>query len=218
MRPWVCLTVALYVVLMSILAVPLILLLHDPLDPGDDVLEIVGAFYVFFAPVLILAEAVLLLVPVSVSQERPVRKRSVVTSAIIGAIPMAALVVAFVICILYMILGEDGTDPYLTRLNVIGSFSILWVLWGTIFWKTFVNEDPRAFTSSMTSWLLKGSILELVVAIPSHIISRRRDECCAPTITLFGIVMGLSIALMSFGPGVVFLFAKRIQQKRRAGK
>ena len=214
MKPWVWLTVALYVVLMSIIALPLIVLLTD----YGDSLGIIGLFYGYIAPVLILAEAVLLLVPVSVSQERPVRKRSIVTSAIIGAVPMAAMVVGFIICMLYMILGENGSDPYLTRLNVTGSFAILWVLWGTIFWRTFVNGDPMAFTSRLTSWLLKGSILELVVAIPSHIISRRRDECCAPTVTLFGIVMGLSIALMSFGPGVFFLFAKRIQQKRRAVK
>lgn len=68
----------------------------------------------------------------------------------------------------------------------------------------------------MCRWLLRGSILEVIVAIPSHVIARRRDECCAPDFTLVGIIAGLSVALLSFGPGVFFLFAERVRSKRRA--
>jgi len=62
--------------------------------------------------------------------------------------------------------------------------------------------------------LLRGSILELLVAVPSHIIVRQRNECCAPIVTFWGIVTGISVMLLSFGPGVLFLFAARVRRKK----
>jgi hypothetical protein len=41
------------------------------------------------------------------------------------------------------------------------------------------TTPPRCFKRA-TRWLLRGSILELLVAVPSHVIVRRRDDCCAP--------------------------------------
>jgi hypothetical protein len=66
-------------------------------------------------------------------------------------------------------------------------------------------------------WLLRGSILELLIAVPSHVIVRQRDDCCAPFATFWGIVTGISVMLISFGPGVLFLFAARIRRKQRVG-
>jgi hypothetical protein len=59
---------------------------------------------------------------------------------------------------------------------------------------------------------LRGSILELLVAVPSHIVVRHRNDCCAPIGTFWGIVTGISIMLLSFGPGVFFLFVERCQR------
>ena len=64
-------------------------------------------------------------------------------------------------------------------------------------------------------WLLAGSILELLAAVPSHVIVRERDDCSAPAGTFFGICCGISVMLLSFGPGVFFLFARRMDVLRR---
>jgi len=50
------------------------------------------------------------------------------------------------------------------------------------------------------------------VAVPSHIIVRRRGDCCAPIGTFWGIVTGISVMLLCFGPGVFFLFVERCQR------
>ena len=63
-----------------------------------------------------------------------------------------------------------------------------------------------------TRWLLRGSILELLVAVPSHVIVRRRDDCCAPAGTFWGIATGISVMLLCFGPGVFFLFVERCRR------
>ena len=57
----------------------------------------------------------------------------------------------------------------------------------------------------IVNWLLRGSGLELLVAVPSHVWARRPDDCSAPAVTGYGIATGLAIMLLSFGPGVFFL-------------
>jgi hypothetical protein len=52
-----------------------------------------------------------------------------------------------------------------------------------------------AYRGGALSWLLRGSILELLVAVPCHIIVRRRHDCSAPIITSFEIVTGIAIML-----------------------
>ena len=59
-------------------------------------------------------------------------------------------------------------------------------------------------------WLLRGSVLELLVVVPCHVWVRRRDDCSAPGVTAFGLASGIAIMLMSFGPGVLLLFKKRL--------
>jgi hypothetical protein len=56
--------------------------------------------------------------------------------------------------------------------------------------------------------------------VPCHVIVRRRDDCCAPIGTFCGIATGISVTLLCFGPGVYFLFVKRMQQlqPKPAGK
>ncbi len=63
-------------------------------------------------------------------------------------------------------------------------------------------------------WLLRGSILELLVAVPSHIVVRQRGVCCAPAGTFWGITTGLAVMLLAFGPGVFFLYVARCRRLR----
>jgi len=85
---------------------------------------------------------------------------------------------------------------------------------GTGFYHYAKADEAETLVQRTTRWLLRGSILELLVAVPSHIIVRQREECCAPIVSFWGIVTGISVMLLSFGPGVLFLFAARIRQRR----
>jgi hypothetical protein len=100
---------------------------------------------------------------------------------------------------------------------VFGMFTVtlmLWLVWGLVFYLFARNDDPDALVRRTTRWLIRGSILELLVAVPSHIIVRNRSDCCAPFGTFWGITTGLSIMLIAFGPGVFFLFAERFGRLR----
>ena len=207
MKRWVLLTLLLYSLCLSIVVVPLFLAFS-----GDDK-GLLKFFFIWFFPVLLLVQGVLLLVPIAVVHERPIKRRNSILSAVIGAIPMAALALGFFGCTALMIWGEEAVDNYLYDWPALIILAIFWLFWGILFYRNSTVEDPKAFTAYITRWFLRGSILELIVAIPSHIISRQREDCCAPPFTLLGIATGLAIALLSFGPGVFFLFAQRIKAK-----
>jgi hypothetical protein len=95
----------------------------------------------------------------------------------------------------------------------------LWVLWTVVFYR--MNRDSSAMdvVTRQCRHLLKGSILELLIAVPTHIVARMRDYCCAGFWTFLGIAFGVAVMLFSFGPGVFFLFAarwKRLHPNERA--
>jgi len=207
MKIWVALTIVLYLLCISVVVIPLFSILNKELD----VFEI---FYYAFVPILVVAQGVLLLVPVNIVRERPVKRRGIVISAVVIAIPMSILTFALFYAIALMIWGENSVGQYLDGLLGWIALVIFWLVWGAVFIKCYADRNGLSFTSHLTRWLLRGSILELLVAIPSHIISRHRKECCAPDVTLLGMAMGLAVALMSFGPGVFFLFAQRIRNKK----
>ncbi|MCF6299833.1 MAG: hypothetical protein L3J52_01740 [Proteobacteria bacterium] len=206
MKKWAFLTITLYLLCLSILLVPLFLLFSK----GD--WELISWYYIFIVPVLVLVQAVLLLVPIDVTLQRPIARRKIAVSALVTAIPMMLLVFMFCYSVILMLTGEQGEDDYIWFIVGIAVFS--WLMWGWLFYRNYSSDDPGAFTKKITRWLMRGSILELIVAVPSHIISRQREECCAPIFTLIGIATGLAIALLYFGPSIYFLFAKKIKEKK----
>ena len=51
--------------------------------------------------------------------------------------------------------------------------------------------------------------VELLIAVPTHVVARCRDYCCAGLMTFIGLTMGVSVMLFAYGPAVYFLFAER---------
>jgi hypothetical protein len=205
MKRWAAATVALYLLAASLLVIPPVLFLA-----GEDRESIWGVF------LWLLIQAVLLVIPVKVAGERPVARRTVVASGLIGAIPMAILSLAFLYCLLLMFMGEDGVDPLFRPLSTLMGVLGIWVVWGWLLLRGSSPGRPEALTVRITRWLLAGSILELLVAVPAHVLSRQREECCAPGFTLVGFATGLSVATLAFGPAVFFLLVRRVNRKRIA--
>src|SRR6266853_972214 len=107
-----------------------------------------------------------------------------------------------------------ATVDYL--LGIVTVMTTLWLVWAMVFYLFARGDDSNSLVKRTTRWLLRGSILELLVAVPSHIIVRNRNDCCAPMGTFWGITTGLSIMLLCFGPGVFFLFVERCGRLRPA--
>ncbi len=110
-----------------------------------------------------------------------------------------------------------GSETIAVLFGLTLALAICWLVWAVVFYRFARSDDPAALVKRTTRWLLRGSILELLVAVPSHIIVRNRGDCCAPAGTFLGIVTGIAIMLLCFGPGVFFLFVERFGRLQPKG-
>jgi hypothetical protein len=108
---------------------------------------------------------------------------------------------------------ETGPNNF-TSLEVMAVLAGMWLIWTIPFYLYLRNKSD--VVNRVISWLLKGSVLELLIAVPCHVIVRRKEHCCAPVVTSFGIATGVAVMLLSFGPSVLFLYKKRMEGYERA--
>jgi hypothetical protein len=94
------------------------------------------------------------------------------------------------------------------------SLAGLWLIWVFIFGFYTGNREPKTLMSRITRFLIAGSTLELLIAVPAHIIARCRNYCCAGFLTFIGLACGIAVMLFAFGPAVFMLLAKRVQSLR----
>jgi tryptophan-rich sensory protein len=143
------------------------------------------------------------------SQKRLKPRAHIMVSYTVTAMLFALLTFAALSSLGAAVYSDKFLDRFWpTETYVIVAWGILWLLWGIVFFLFFRNSNVA--TSRLVSWLLKGSVLELLIAVPCHVIVRRRDDCSAPVATSFGIATGVAVMLLSFGPGVLLLYKKRL--------
>lgn len=112
-------------------------------------------------------------------------------------------------------LGLSTQSGFPEFVLLLGYVALLWMVWGLFFYRYHrADGDAAAWSRRTLRWLLRGSILELLIAVPCHVVVRQRGDCCAPAATFWGITLGLSVMLMAFGPGVFLLFLDRARQLR----
>jgi len=161
-------------------------------------------------------QALLLFLSVDASRRKLKPRRHVLLSAATAAMLIALLTQAAAYSLLGGIFG-DGEPLWKSLLGdrgrVVALLLALWGFWGILFY-LYAKGEPIVATR-LVGWLMKGSVLELLIAVPSHVIVRRRGDCSAPILSGYGIATGLAIMLLSFGPSVLFLYRKRLEQYRR---
>ena len=158
--------------------------------------------------VFVSGQILLLVLTVDLTQRRLKPRTHIFISAIVSSFFLAILSCLALLSFALALRGDRIDDWAISLLRWVPLAA--WVVWGIVFYR-YTRGRPDAVTRAVT-WLLRGSVLELLIAIPSHVIVRRRDECCAPIGTGIGISAGLAIMFLSFGPSVIFLYQKRIER------
>jgi hypothetical protein len=152
-------------------------------------------------------EVLLLFLSVDTSFRHLKPRAHILVSCTVTAILMALLTAAGVWSLGFGLAGENWGKTYFPTDGIVWGFcGGLWVFWGILFYAYFRNSSTAV--NRLVSWLLKGSVLELLIAVPCHVIVRRRNDCSAPMVTSFGIATGIAIMLLSFGPSVLFLYKR----------
>ena len=165
-----------------------------------------------FCCIILIAEILLLVIPVRIAEKRPKPKRLIWIPVITTAFLFSIIAFGIVLLLATGILGDAVATTMVAWIG-IGFVGMNWLIWSWIFFRFTHNCEPNDLISRLMKWLLRGSIVELLIAIPSHIIARHRGDCCAPTITFWGITTGLVVMVIAFGPGIFFLFIERVKRK-----
>src|SRR6266568_2586410 len=185
-------------IIYALLIFGLILLMVIPLArQGDSLLLPV----VITISVLIVGQTSLIFIPVRIASRRPFTRRTL-WFPLLGSGLLAGILVFGGGMALWEWLEFKGDA---SAWVVVGIAALSWGLWSFIFWRMSANRDPASIGSRLHRWLLAGSVLELLVAVPTHIVVRRRQECCAGIATGMGICAGVAVMLLSFGPSIGFL-------------
>jgi hypothetical protein len=166
---------------------------------------------------LIGGQAILLFLSVDTSQKRLKPRTHLAVSVVAGSMLFALLSFAAISAGGAAVAGDKFFDWFWdTEMEVVWIFLAIWLVWGVLFYLYFRNS--AAVTTRIVSWLLKGSVLELLIAVPCHVWVRRRGDCSAPMATSFGIVKGIAVMLLAFGPSVLLLYKKRLDGYERPSK
>ena len=225
MRNWGLLISGFYVVVLLFVLIPMI----DILTQGafsdffirgsftglSELLSWPGRLLVWPA-LLIVGQALLIFVSVDISFRRLRPARQIALSAATVGLMVALLTVFSIWSIIVAFTGdrllEDLGDPGFIHLFWL-SVGVIWIAWTFVFYFYKANKSRKL--DALVAWMLRGSILELLIVVPCHVIVRQREDCCAPQLTAFGISTGIAVMLFSFGPSVLFLYQKRLKQYRR---
>ena len=176
--------------------------------------------WVLWIPIgaLVSGQILLLFLSVDTNWRRLKPRTHIFVSCVVSGTLVALLTFALVFSLKAGIQGDKFDhieERTISVAQALGFAGFLWLCWGFVFFVYLRNSSE--VVTRIVSWLLRGSVLELLVAVPCHVIVRRRDDCSAPMATSFGIVTGIAVMLLSFGPSVLLLYKKRLEgYERRA--
>jgi len=216
MQRWAVLTVLLYAAVLVVLIAPVTLAAFADWNVVKGVYGYIPLWV--WLELMVVCQYALLALPVRMAQARPVTKIWIFW-------PIAATIVAT--CVLAVGMGfvafeivwrlvdphGNGDPPPVVWLGVAG-VAVLWIAWGFVFGFYAGRAPAQGLMRRIVRWLIAGSVLELLVAIPAHVYARSKDSCCGGMFTAWGLAAGIAVMLFAFGPGVFLLFLRRLNTIR----
>ena len=219
MRNWGILVTAFYaLVVLLLLSFGMVFLAEnwwdlDPAYQSDfDELVIISLIPTAF---LVCGQVLLLFLSVDTSWRRQKPQRHAKVTAGLVGIMVTILTLAICLAVATALWGDNFDIPILDEIEredlqlvvFLATIAVIWGIWGVVFYR-FSNSSSNVVDSAL-NWLIKGSVLELLVAVPCHIIVRQREWCCAQYVSAYGIAAGIAIMLMAFGPSAMFLYKRK---------
>jgi hypothetical protein len=211
MKRWGLLTAGLYAAALVLLTIPVI----EAAFPNVTRPELAYSWWGYWVwlAFMTLCAVLLIVAPVRIADKRDRSRRPLAITVAVAGFLLTMLVFGAIASIGEVLgglnafngLAPDGAT-FLVRLGA--ATMVLWALWAAVLYWLTRHQTPRSAVRWWARSIFAGSVLELLVAVPSHIVVRHRDECCAGFYTFIGLVTGISVMLLSFGPGVFFLFSE----------
>lgn len=154
---------------------------------------------------LICAGLTLFIVPVRLARRRPVQG-TILWLPLAGSGLLASLLLLG--AVMAAVEGAADVDRAGNAFPwILAGAALVWVLWTLILW--WLCASVSSILAGLHRWLVGGSIVELLIAVPTHVVVRRRNECCAGVYTGTAIGIGVVVMLVALGPSVLLLYYRR---------
>lgn len=208
---WIVLLYTLTLIALTVPAVKLVFISHkENLDPW----ALFGSWqYWMWIVILMLNQWALLSLPVDLANKRPAGKRSLVFQITASALSMGLLIAGLVMG-LSEVLKKEAAFEY-TGWIFFGVLAVSWIFWAYVFATWSRRLEPGDLVKKTCRTLFKGSVLQLLIVVPCHIYVRSKEYCCAGMGTAIGLACGLAVMLVSFGPGIFFLYVEQWKKTRK---
>jgi hypothetical protein len=214
MKRWAWLVAGLYFLALVALTAPVVMTAFAPKLGIKELADVFVAWpYWVWVCVMVLSQIALLAVPVRIASRRPVSRRKLIWPVLVGGLMMGAMATGAVYALFEAAFGLEKGLKWVGYAG-IGAGLLVWAFWAVVFHRQGKGAEAKDVVSRQCRKMLKGSILELLIAVPTHVVARSRDECCGGIMTFVGLAFGISVMLFSFGPSVFFLYAERWNRLR----
>jgi len=202
-RPWWVygLIVVYLLILAGVLLLPAMMQYSDK-NSGNDQLIWIGTTSVCG---LVVCGLALMVLPIRLIRQRPIARRSIWFPVIGSGLLAGSLLFGGGMALSELLRANGDAVGWAILFSSIG----VWAGWSIVFSLIAFRSGPGRIGMTLHRLLIAGSVLELLVAVPSHVIVRRRNECCAGIATGFGICVGLTVMIVSLGPSVLILYHRR---------
>ena len=143
-------------------------------------------------------------------------QRGVIWTVLASGLAVGGLVTAAVACVVELVERGDAFNTALGGYTALAVGLVTWAVWTALFYRAGLKASTDDLVARHTRWLVRGSLLELLIAVPTHIVARQRHYCCAGVYTFTGLAVGTAVMLLAYGPAVFVLFAARYRDRVRA--
>jgi hypothetical protein len=220
MKRWAFLVAALYALALVALTYPVLQVALFPARP-EELLPVFRQWvYWAWVAVMFISQLCLLVVPVRIAGGRPASRCALLFPVVTSGLLIGAMVAGAVFSILEFILRDKGLADRLGDWRFWAPWSVgglTWVVWAIIFRRITKNQSGEEVIAGQRRCLLRGSILELLIAVPTHIVARYRNYCCGGFMTFIGLTFGIAVMLFAYGPALFFLFVDRWKRLHPTG-
>ncbi|MEI8242434.1 MAG: hypothetical protein WCI17_04135, partial [bacterium] len=198
-----------YAAILVALTWPVLMLAFVPVSMAECIKVYSTWIYWILLAVLVLCQAGLLLIPLRVAGGRPASRRHVFLPVIVSGLLVALLALGVISSLNEFVQAKTVWEQRWERWGALAAGLAVWAAWSVVFCLLARRDEPKGVLLRLCRRLLQGSVITLLVAVPTHIVARWRGYCCAGFSTFLGITFGMAVMLASFGPGVYFLYAER---------
>lgn len=191
-----------------------------PFDWQEELVSLAVTFG--FLAVFLLSEWLFLLPRGRLSLRFGTQRRSRLQAAIGGAFIAMLLTIGLTATIMELSnvwdnwLGAEITFRGITWKGIYSfwiAMTVAWAVWAVIFYVYYRDADHHTAVARMTRVLLGGTVLELLISIPTYVRALpAQDECRCGKGSYTGLAFGCTAAFWLFGPGVYLLF---LRERRR---